>query len=147
MTGSISTAEYHEMQARNMTEAQLQACIIAAAQRRSWLVYHTYDSRRSQKGFPDLVLVHAGQKRVLYRELKTQRGSLRPDQKTWLNDLTAVGADAAIWRPLDWFTQTIAEQLDPPMPDIAALAAELGITLTDWQLLFEFLCLCCCVIV
>lgn len=136
MNGSISTAEYHAMQAGIMTEQQLQDAIIAAAQRRNWLVYHTHDSRRSQKGFPDLVLVHAGQKRVLYRELKTQRGTLRPDQKTWLAHLTAAGADASIWRPLDWFNQTVSEQLDEPLPDITAIAAELGIELLPWQVTY-----------
>ncbi|MFF2274187.1 VRR-NUC domain-containing protein [Agromyces sp. NPDC058136] len=130
---SISAAEYHAMQARNMTEAQLQAAIIPAAQRRDWLVYHTHDSRRSQPGFPDLVLVHAKQGRILYRELKKQNGAIRPDQKIWLRDLTAAGADAAIWRPLDWFDGTIGEQLEELLPDFKAIAAELGIELTDWQ--------------
>lgn len=136
MNGSISTAEYHAMQARNMTEAQLQACVIAAAQRRGWEHYHTHDSRRSSPGFPDLVLVHVEQKRVIYRELKTQIGRIRPEQKTWLANLTAVGVDAGIWRPIDWFNQTIAGQLDPPLPDITAIAAELGIELLPWQVTY-----------
>lgn len=133
MNGSISTAEYHRMQAKLMTEAQLQAAIIAAAQRRDWLVYHTHDSRRSQPGFPDLVLVHAQQGRILYRELKTQTGKHRPDQKIWLRDLAAAGADAGTWRPLDWFDGTVSRELDEPAPDFKAFAAELGIELLDWQ--------------
>ena len=40
-----------------LTEADVQRGLIEAAQTGGWLVYHTHDSRRSRKGFPDLVLV------------------------------------------------------------------------------------------
>lgn len=48
------------------------------------------------KGFPDLLIV--GSKGVLYRELKTAKGLLTPDQKAWLECLKAAGQNAAIWR-------------------------------------------------
>ena len=53
-----------------------------------WLVssdicaYHTHDSRRSAKGFPDLVLAKNGV--VLIVELKTDTGVATPDQVAWL---------------------------------------------------------------
>ena len=103
MTG-ISAAEYVALVAKTMREKQLQDAIVAAAQRLGWLVYHTHDSRRSQPGFPDLVLVHPGRGRILYRELKTMTGKVTTDQQKWLDALAAAGADVGVWRPTDWLT-------------------------------------------
>jgi hypothetical protein len=113
MPASISTAEYHAMQAAVMTEDQLQQLVTVHANRYGWLVYHTHDSRRSQAGYPDLHLVHVGRKLTLFRELKSMKGAVRPAQKVWLAALETVGSDAAIWRPIDWFDGTISEQLSP----------------------------------
>jgi hypothetical protein len=63
--------------------------------------HHETDSRRSRAGFPDLVI--AG-KRVIFAELKTDRGRVRPEQQRWLDTLAAAGADAYVWRPADWPT-------------------------------------------
>ena len=90
-----------------MTEAELQAQIVDLCKHMGLLVYHTYDSRRSQPGFPDLVIV--GKYGVLYRELKTDRGRLRPEQDQWLEALHATGADASVWRPRDWPTRVHRE--------------------------------------
>ena len=79
-----------------MTEKQFQSHVIRYAKKRGWQIYHTYDSRRSEPGFPDLVLVRH---KVLYRELKTDRGKLTEPQKAWGNSLTTAGADYAVWRP------------------------------------------------
>ena len=38
---------------------------------------------------------------VLFRELKTDTGRIRPEQATWLSRLQLAGADADIWRPAD----------------------------------------------
>lgn len=104
-------AEYNAMKAAAMTEGQLQAVIIANAERNNWLVYHTHDSRRSQPGYPDLHLVHATRGLSIFRELKTQKGKLRPDQVTWITALEQIGCDVAIWRPADWFNGSITELL------------------------------------
>lgn len=76
---SIPAATLRAQLAADMKEAVLQAQIEQLARTLGWLVYHTHDSRRSQAGFPDLVLVHARQRRVLWRELKTQKGRVRPE--------------------------------------------------------------------
>lgn len=88
------------------TERQFQAQVIALATRLGWKVYHTHDSRKSQPGFPDLVLVREC---VLWVELKTNTGKLTPEQATWLSLLEHAGQETAIWRPRDW--DTIAERL------------------------------------
>lgn len=60
--------------------------------------YHTFDSRRSQSGFPDLVLVRD---RVIYAELKRSTGKPSQAQKEWLDGLSAAGAEVYLWRPAD----------------------------------------------
>jgi hypothetical protein len=94
-----------------MSEVTLQARVLAAARVLGWHAYHTHDSRRSQPGFPDLVLVHEGQERVLWRELKRQQGRVRPEQAAWIRILTGAGEDAAIWRPVDLLNDTIHNEL------------------------------------
>lgn len=113
---TLSQDEYARRVAGEMSESTLQARVIAHARTLGWLVYHTHDSRRSQPGFPDLVLVHEKQERVLYRELKTQRGRVRPEQTAWLRALTRAGQDAAVWRPTDLLSDTIHHQLTGSRP-------------------------------
>lgn len=75
------------------------------------LAYHTHDSRRSAPGFPDLVLVNPRTGRVLYRELKTNKGRVSPAQQDWLDGLAAAGQDVGVWRPNDLDTGLIVAQL------------------------------------
>ena len=66
-----------------------------------WRVYHTLDSRGSDPGFPDLVLVRRGQ--LVFAELKTDSGKPTAAQTAWLADLGRVhGVDVHLWRPSDW---------------------------------------------
>lgn len=51
------------------------------------------------KGYPDLTI--AGPGGVLFRELKSQKGTATAEQSVWLGQLTAGGQDAGIWRPAD----------------------------------------------
>lgn len=84
-----------------MTETQLLAAVRKLARLTRWRTYHTHDSRRSDPGFPDLVLLAADRKRVIYAELKTDTGRLTTEQEAWLRDLTTAGCETAIWRPAD----------------------------------------------
>lgn len=83
-----------------MTEAGLQENIIDLVGYAGGLVYHTHDSRRSEPGFPDLVIV--GPHGVLFRELKSATGYLTSEQVRWVGRLKAAGADVTVWRPGDW---------------------------------------------
>ena len=96
-----------------MRERDWQAYIIRRARAAGWRCYHTYDSRRSEPGFPDLVCVRPG--RLVFAELKTTHGRVTEAQSEWLDALRQTGqAEVYLWR----------------LPaDQAELEAVLGITL------------------
>lgn len=95
-------------------ERQLQTMIIQAARLYGWRHYHPYDSRKSVPGYPDLTLVHAGQSRVIFAELKKQDGRVTKHQREWLDDLEAAGQEVHVWRPEHWVSGAIHETLKPP---------------------------------
>lgn len=81
-----------------LSERDWQSEVIQIAGLGGWRHYHTHDSRKSNKGFPDLVLVR---ERVVYAELKSEVGKLREDQGPWLEALAAAGQEVYLWRPSD----------------------------------------------
>lgn len=103
--------DFRALQAKAMSERQLQELIIELAKRMGWLAYHTFDSRRSTPGFLDLVMVHPRQRRILWRELKSETGTTTPEQKAWISALSLVGADVDVWRPRDWVSGRIEREL------------------------------------
>lgn len=80
------------------TERQFQGDVVRVAHLGGWRDYHTFNSKRSVKGFPDLVLVR---ERVIWVELKTDHGKLSTEQKDWLAALAAAGQEVYVWRPSD----------------------------------------------
>lgn len=82
-----------------MTEKALQATVVKFAQQRGWLVYHTYDSRRSAPGFPDLCLVRGPS--LMFVELKSEKGRLKKEQGEWRDALELAGQAWHLWRPAD----------------------------------------------
>ena len=94
---------------KRMPEKEMQEQVIEAATVGGWLVYYTRDSRRCPPGYPDLTLVR---ERVMFVELKTSVGEIRPAQQHWHDRLVAAGADARIVRP-DGLQALIAELLQP----------------------------------
>lgn len=83
-----------------MTEADFQRQVTDLADRLGWDWWRTPDSRRTNPGFPDLVLARGDV--ALFRELKTERGRVRPEQGACLLALRGAGIDAKVWRPKDW---------------------------------------------
>ena len=86
-----------------------------------WAWIHPRPARRAQgkwttptqgnsaKGFPDIVAVRPP--RVLWLELKTERGRVSPEQDDWLERLRTSGQEAYVIRlPRDWqfFTELTA---------------------------------------
>ena len=94
-----------------MTEAELQTNVRHAAKVGGWLAYHTNDSRRSDKGFPDLVLVHPLLGRLLFVELKSEKGKLRPEQQHWVRALDFANQDVYVWRPEHWLNGSVQRVL------------------------------------
>lgn len=112
----LTAAQYREQLATAMSEADLQQQVLQLAEVLGWRAYHTHDSRRSQPGFPDLVLVHAGRRRLLFAELKRAKGRATREQLAWLHDLSETGAETYIWRPADLLAGTIHDALTRPPP-------------------------------
>lgn len=90
--------------------------LIDAARLQRWLVFHVFDSRRSEPGFPDLIAIRYGE--LLVWELKTQKGRLSPQQDRWLDAWSGVGAEVAVLRPepkaeyersYDWALERLSE--------------------------------------
>ncbi|SDH67888.1 hypothetical protein SAMN05421505_12049 [Sinosporangium album] len=114
--------------AKAMTEATLRDNYIKPRARyHGWLLYWTWNSKHSPKGFPDLVLLHPVTGKLLVRELKKagnqKRYSPTVDQQKWLDALTLAGVDTAVWTPADWYSGRIhrelatgANPLTPPSP-------------------------------
>jgi len=82
-----------------LTEREWQAHVVAIAQFHGWRLHHHLISKGSSAGWVDLVIGRPG--RVLFVELKTDAGNLRPAQITWLGLLAAAGCEVAVWRPAD----------------------------------------------
>lgn len=88
------------MKRKGQTEKQFHALVVQLAKLCGWAVYHTRDSRRSDFGWPDLVLCRPP--RILFVEVKTEAGEVKPEQAAWLALLTGCGLDARLWRPGSW---------------------------------------------
>ena len=84
-----------------LAERDFQRQVVELAKLTGWQVYHTYDSRRSNPGFPDLVLVRPP--RLVCAELKRQKGRVTAAQREWAEALRACpGVEYYLWRPSDW---------------------------------------------
>lgn len=82
-----------------MTEKDWQQAVQNLAIHYGWRHYHTHDSRRSNPGFPDLVLVRGT--RLVFAELKTDAGRVSEVQWSWLNALYEAEREVYVWRPRD----------------------------------------------
>jgi hypothetical protein len=94
-------------------ERDFQSVVLGLARFYRWLVYHPpaggkggrVDREQEGAGFPDLVLVRAP--RIIFAELKTPTGRVRPAQEVWLGELRTWNVDGDplvevyLWRPDD----------------------------------------------
>jgi hypothetical protein len=88
--------------ATTVTEKEFQAAVIKLAKLYGWATYHTHDSRRSVKGFPDLALCHPGRRLLVFAELKNARGRLTSAQEFWIMALRMAGVRTYVWTPHQW---------------------------------------------
>ena len=94
------------------TEADFQKQVIQFARMHRWRVAHFRTSMNARgryltavaadgAGFPDLVLVRLS--RIIFAELKSEKGRTSPEQKAWLEDLERPGkVEVYLWKPSDW---------------------------------------------
>jgi len=82
-----------------MSERDLREQVRSLCKVFGWRLAFTQYSIRSPKGFPDLVLCRPT--RVVYAELKSEKGKVTPEQSAWLEDLRACRQEVYVWRPTD----------------------------------------------
>lgn len=82
-----------------LNEKEWQRQVVDVAHLFGWRHYHTFDSRRSEKGWPDLALFRPG--RFLLAELKTNKGKVSAAQEGMIRDLRCAGVEVHVWRPSD----------------------------------------------
>ena len=92
-----------------MTEAELQESVRRMCADLRLYHYHPHDSRRSQAGWPDSVII--GPRGIAFRELKTQAGQLSSEQRHVGYLLCGLGLSWEVWRPNDLYDGTIGTQL------------------------------------
>jgi hypothetical protein len=92
------------------TEEQFQRTVEDYARLMKWRIAHFRPARTATgwktavsgdgRGFPDLVLVRG--KRVVYIELKSEKGRLSADQAAWITALQGAKQECYVFHPSDW---------------------------------------------
>lgn len=94
---------------RATSEREFQRTVEDYANVRRWEIFHVRPAQTgsgnwvtpTRPGLPDLILIRPP--RVVFLELKSQRGSLRAEQRFVINLLQRCpGVDAFVARPSDW---------------------------------------------
>lgn len=104
----ITDAQARKPKLPKISEAQFQAQVLQLAKLCGWSAYHTFDSRRSHKGFPDLILTRVVECRgeLLALELKRDEAAARrvtAEQMRWIEMIDLVpGCRARLCTPADW---------------------------------------------
>jgi hypothetical protein len=106
--------------APRQTERDFQRAVMELAEYAGWETFHCRTSMQQgrymtattgtmAKGWPDLVLVHRSQQRLLFVELKADNGRLRPEQSRVLSLLWQLvegpsreWAEVYVWKPADF---------------------------------------------
>lgn len=116
---SMTRDEYLARAAKAIPESRLQEEVRSLCKTFGHKHYHTHDSRRSENGFPDSVIV--AKRRLIVVEHKREGKYPTEDQEAWLQALAdcqcqACGAPAVtvrVWRPSDLLRGDILELLRP----------------------------------
>ena len=96
-----------------MNEAQLQARVREVCKKLSLLHYHTKDSRKSERGFVDSMIIAPTGGVLWAMELKVEGATPTLDQERWLHALSRVTrVESGIVRPstLALFVQRLQEE-------------------------------------
>jgi hypothetical protein len=95
--------------AARMPERELQQLVADLCRALGLVHFHVQHSHGMTKGWPDSVILGNG--KMIYRELKSERGQLSPEQRAVGAMLKAAGADWKVWRPGDWLSGAIETEL------------------------------------
>ena len=84
-----------------ISHKQFQAQIVHLAKLAGFeQIYHTWDSRHSPAGFPDLIIIKEGRQIVV--ELKVGKDNLSAEQYVWLLEFMKVkNTEVYVWWPED----------------------------------------------
>ena len=94
-----------------ISERQFQDMVIELALRCGWLVHAERPGLTSKGyrtpiqgivGYPDLTMCHVKMGRVVWAELKSEKGKVTAMQKAWLDALKLKEKEVYIWRPSMW---------------------------------------------
>ena len=84
-----------------MSEKEFAQLVVDLAQFKGWKVYRTWNSLHSPAGYPDLTMTRNG--RIIFAELKTEKGKVSASQQAWLDKLgECEGVACVLWRPSHW---------------------------------------------
>lgn len=93
-----------------LTEKELERAIAEMARFLGFMVFHARPAQTSKgwrtpvaydgKGYPDLTLVGNG--RVVFLEVKSDKGKLSPDQEGWKRHIIQAGAEYFLLTPQSW---------------------------------------------
>lgn len=96
----LSTSDLAKLE----SERDFQSRVIDAARLRGYIVYSIPDSRRATlAGWPDLTLIRKSDRRLVFAELKREKGRVSESQATVLDTLRALETvEVYVWRPSEW---------------------------------------------
>lgn len=85
-------------------EKDFQESVCHAARLYGWKIYSVPDSRRaSLAGYPDLTMWHTSKERLIFAELKREKGRVSLAQDTVLEELRQLPqVEVYVWRPSMW---------------------------------------------
>jgi hypothetical protein len=103
------------------SEREFQREVVQRAKSLGWFIFHALPGQGRNKhltlfigkrGFPDLVLCRPP--RLLFVELKSEKGKVSNDQREWLDALRACGVEVYVWRPseLERITAILSDGID-----------------------------------
>jgi len=101
-----------------ITEKDFRQQVVDLARILGYMAYFSWTSIHSPRGFPDLVLCNPEQKRIIYAELKSEKGKPTEKQVEWLNALDACGQEVYLWRPSNF--EVIVEILNQKIKELEA---------------------------
>jgi hypothetical protein len=104
-----TTHQAQAVMASRMPERELQQLVSDLCEWLGLTHYHVINSKGMTPGLPDSIII--GGERVLWRELKSEHGRLTIEQRDAGDKLKAAGEDWRVWRPSDWISGVIEQEL------------------------------------